>query len=53
MSNTNVIFCDEHEATLHEKLLAHFVAEALLLKIRMQNESDFVKREKKEFAATN
>lgn len=52
MANINVTFLDDNEATLHEKVLAHFVAQALLFKIRIQNESDFVKQEKKELMIT-
>lgn len=47
MSNINVTFLDNNEATLHEKILARMVAQALLFKVRIENESDFVKQEKK------
>jgi len=48
MSDVNVIFFDENETTLHERLLARLVAEALVFKVRIENESEGVKREKKD-----
>ena len=46
MSNINVTFLDDNEVTLHEKILARLVAEALVFKIRIESESDSVKQEK-------
>lgn len=47
MSDMNVTFLDEHEAHKYEQALAKMLAEALLLKVRLQNETDNVKREKR------
>ena len=52
MSDVNVIFFDENETTLHERLLARLVAEALVFKVRIENESEVVKQEKKELLTT-
>lgn len=45
--NTNIIFLDENEATLHEQILAKLVAQTLFFRVRLQKESDHVKQEKK------
>lgn len=47
MTNKNIIFLDENEATLHEQILAKLVAQALLFKVRLEKECDDVKQEKK------
>lgn len=47
MTNTNITFLDENQATLHEQILAKLVAQALLFKVRLQKESDNVKQEKR------
>lgn len=52
MKNMNITFFDDNEASLHERILARLVAEALLFKVRIADESDAVKQEKRELTAT-
>lgn len=47
MTEMQITFLDEHEAHSHEQALAKILAEALLYKVRLQRETDNVKREKR------
>jgi len=53
MSNIKIIFVNRNKTTAYNKKFAYLIANNLLTNVELQNESDFVKQEKKILTKTN